>query len=53
METETFIRIAIFLGGAMFGCLVGVFMICLFMGATCTGTGGNHEAHQQLICKKD
>ena len=32
METETFIRIAIFLGGAMFGCLVGVFMICLFMG---------------------
>ena len=33
METETFIRIAIFLGGAMFGCLVGVFMIRLFMGA--------------------
>ena len=33
METETFIRIAIFLGGAMFDCLVGVFMICLFMGA--------------------
>ena len=33
METETFIRIAIFLGGAMFGCLVGVFMICLVMGA--------------------
>lgn len=33
METETFIRIAIFLGGAMFGCSVGVFMICLFMGA--------------------
>ena len=33
METETFIRIAIFLGGAMVGCLVGVFMICLFMGA--------------------
>ena len=33
METETFIRIAIFLGGAMFGGLVGVFMICLFMGA--------------------
>ena len=33
METATFISIAIFLGGAMFGCLVGVFMICLFMGA--------------------
>lgn len=26
METETFIRIAIFLGGAMVGCSVGVFM---------------------------
>lgn len=33
LETETFIRTAIFLGGAMFGCSVGVFMICLFMGA--------------------
>lgn len=33
METETFIRIAIFLGGAMFGCLVGVFLLYLFMGA--------------------
>ena len=33
METETFIRIAIFLGGAIVGCSAGVFMICLFMGA--------------------
>ena len=28
METETFIRMAIFIGGAMFGCSAGVFMIC-------------------------
>lgn len=33
MEAETFIRMAIFIGGAMFGCSAGVFMICLFMGA--------------------
>ena len=33
METETFIRIAIFLGGVMFGCSAGVFMICLLVGA--------------------
>ena len=33
VETETFIRMAIFIGGAMFGCSAGVFMIFLFMGA--------------------
>ena len=33
VETETFIRMAIFIGGAMFGCSAGVLMICLFMGA--------------------
>ena len=33
VETEAFIRMAIFIGGAMFGCSAGVFMICLFMGA--------------------
>ena len=33
MEAETFIRMAIFIGGAIFGCSVGVLMICLFMGA--------------------
>lgn len=34
VETETFIRIAIFLGGAMFGGTVGLLTICLFMGAS-------------------
>ena len=33
VETETFIKIAIFLGGAMFGGTVGILTICLFMGA--------------------